>query len=137
MAEIKTKKNSPDSIDISRTKIILEQMMNSICKIKINESFGTGFFCEVPPTYDEKILKVLMTNCHILDPIDYCRNKEINLVLKLKVLWNFIFLKLKRLYYIQVYFSRENIAKHENVISLCKLSVHLEDPTCLNDYVLS
>ena len=81
MIEIKTKKNSPDSIDISRTKIILEQMMNSICKIKINESFGTGFFCEVPPTYDEKILKVLMTNCHILDPIDYCRNKEINLVL--------------------------------------------------------
>ena len=56
-------------------------MMNSICKIKINENFGTGFFCEVPPTDDQKTLKVLMTNCHILDPIDYCRNKEINLVL--------------------------------------------------------
>ena len=56
-------------------------MMNSICKIKINESFGTGFFCEVPFIYDLKTLKVLMTNCHILDPIDYCRNKEINLFL--------------------------------------------------------
>ena len=81
MIGIKTKKNSPDSVDISRTKIILEQMMNSICKIKINENFGTGFFCEVPFFYDQKTLKVLMTNCHILDPIDYCRNKEINLVL--------------------------------------------------------
>ena len=81
VAEIKTKKNSPASIDIPRTKIILEQMMNSICKIKINESFGTGFFCEVPFIYDLKTLKVLMINCHILDPIDYCRNKEINLLL--------------------------------------------------------
>ena len=49
----------------------------------------------------------------------------------------YFFLKLKRLYYIKVYFSKENIARHENVISLYKLSVHLQDLTCLNDYVLS
>ena len=75
MAENRTRKNSPVPIDISRTKIILDQMMNCICKIKIKDTFGTGFFCEVRP------MKVLMTNCHVLDDIDYCTNNELNIVL--------------------------------------------------------
>ena len=37
-------RNSPNPINISETQIILNQMMNCVCKIKINNSFGTGFF---------------------------------------------------------------------------------------------
>ena len=29
-------KNSPDPVDISGTRKVLEQMMNCICKIKVN-----------------------------------------------------------------------------------------------------
>ena len=37
-------KNSPAPVDIAGTKTILNQMMNCICKIKINATNGTGFF---------------------------------------------------------------------------------------------
>ena len=80
MAENRTRKNSPVPIDISRTKIILDQMMNCICKIKIKDTFGTGFFCEIR-IYNESPMKVFMTNCHVLNDIDYCTNKELNIVL--------------------------------------------------------
>ncbi len=81
MAENRTRKNSPVPIDISRTKIILDQMINCICKIKIKDTFGTGFFCEIPFYYNKSTIKVLMTNCHVLDDINYCINKELNIVL--------------------------------------------------------
>ena len=81
MAENRTRKNSPVPIDISRTKIILDQMMNCICKIKIKDTFGTGFFCEIRICHNQRPMKVLMTNCHVLDDINYCINKELNIVL--------------------------------------------------------
>ena len=75
--ENKSKKNSPNLVDIAGTKIILEQMMNYICKIKINDGFGTGFFCKIP--FMNSSMKVLMTNCHVLDNIIYIQNKELSL----------------------------------------------------------
>ena len=36
-------RNSPNPVNISETQTILNQMMNCVCKIKINSSFGTGF----------------------------------------------------------------------------------------------
>ena len=39
--------------------------MNCVCKIKINNSSGTGFFCEIH--FDNASMKVLMTNYHVLD----------------------------------------------------------------------
>ena len=52
-------------------------MMNCICKIKINGGFGTGFFCKIP--FMNSSMKVLMTNCHVLDNIIYIQNKELSL----------------------------------------------------------
>ena len=75
--ENKSKKNSPIPVDITGTRIILEQMMNCICKIEINEAIGTGFFCKIPFRYN--LMKVLMTNCHVLDNIIYIQNKELSL----------------------------------------------------------
>jgi len=72
-------KNSPAPVDISGTKTILDQMMNCICKIKINATNGTGFFCKIP--FGNSSMKVLMTNYHVLDEIYYNQNKELYLLL--------------------------------------------------------
>ncbi len=55
----------PIPITIEKTAIILEQMKKFICKIKINDMKGTGFFCNIP--YKDKKTHVLMTNNHIID----------------------------------------------------------------------
>ena len=68
--------NSPP-IDISRTKIILNQMRNCICKIKINGVNSTGFFCKIP--LKKGSMKVIMTNYHILDYNYFQENNEIKL----------------------------------------------------------
>ena len=71
-------KNSPAPVDIAGTKTILNQMMNCICKIKINATNGTGFFCKIP--YKNSSMKVLMTNYHVLDE-KYCvGDKDINVL---------------------------------------------------------
>ena len=73
-------RNSPEPVNIAGTKAILEQMINCICKIKIREASGTGFFCKIPLGKNES-LNVLMTNYHILDEKYYEDNKEIHLLL--------------------------------------------------------
>ena len=42
----KKTKNLPDFVSMSGTQTILNQMRNSICKIKMNKSNGTGFFLQ-------------------------------------------------------------------------------------------
>ena len=39
--------NYPPPITIDSTRIILEQMENSICKINNSKGMGTGFFCYI------------------------------------------------------------------------------------------
>ena len=80
MKKEKKIRNSPEPVNIAGTKAILEQMINCICKIKIREASGTGFFCKIPLGKNES-LNVLMTNYHILDEKYYEDNKEIHLLL--------------------------------------------------------
>ena len=79
MDDEKMIKNSVDPVNISGTKTILNQMTDCICKIKVNSTFGTGFFCKIP--YENKNINVLMTNYHIIDDNYYQQNKEIYLFL--------------------------------------------------------
>ena len=79
MEDEKMIKNSPDPVDISKTQTILNQMMNCVCKIRIDNTFGTGFFCEIP--FDNTSMKVLMTNYHVLDDNLYNQLNEIFLYL--------------------------------------------------------
>ena len=72
-------KNSPAPVDIAGTKAILNQMTYCICKIKINATNGTGFFCKIP--HKNRSIKVLMTNYHVLDDIYYQQNKDITFFL--------------------------------------------------------
>ena len=66
-------------VTIGQTSIILEQMKNSICKIKIKNVKGTGFFCSIPHGDDK--LNLLITNSNILDQKIISENSEINLSL--------------------------------------------------------
>ena len=77
MEDEKKIKGSPDYISISGTETILNQMKNSICKIKINQTNGTGFFCKIP--YGNNTMNVLMTNYHILNEEYYNQNEELDL----------------------------------------------------------
>jgi len=61
-------------INISRTKKILDQMINCICKIVVsNEKVGTGFFCKL------NSMNLLMTCFDIMDEKYLKEKKELNL----------------------------------------------------------
>ena len=60
-------KNYPEIVSLESTEIIINQMKNNIVKIILNDgSKGTGFFCKIP-YINNKELKVLITNNHVID----------------------------------------------------------------------
>ena len=67
----------PDPVKITGTETILNQMKNCICKIRINRTNGTGFFCTI--NCKNKKINVLMTNYHIINEISYIENNVLNL----------------------------------------------------------
>ena len=71
-------KGSIDIISLDKIKILSEQMKKCICKID-GKRKGTGFFCKI--IYENKLISVLMTNYHIIDP-DYLEKKR-NLIISI------------------------------------------------------
>ena len=57
----------PTIIYYECTKKIMEQMEKNICKIKIGDKQGTGFFCKIPFPDENNMLPVLITNNHIIN----------------------------------------------------------------------
>ena len=57
----------PNIISYESTKTIIEQMEKNICKIKIGNTRGTGFFCKIPLPDKEQNLTVLITANHIIN----------------------------------------------------------------------
>ena len=109
--EIKIK-GSPDYVSISGTETILNQMRNSICKIKMNQTNGTGFFCKIP--YENKIMNVLMTNYHVLDEKYYNQNSLLNLFINDEKEVKIINLKNKRITYFNKKYDLTLIELKEN-----------------------
>jgi len=71
-------KAQPIPISLEGTREILYQMENYICKIhKDNGAIGTGFFCKIP--FNNNLLKVLITNNHVLNENEIDNNKIINI----------------------------------------------------------
>jgi V8-like Glu-specific endopeptidase len=69
MSGIKEKKlrNYPEIVSLEVTEKIINQMKENICKIYLKDgSKGTGFFCKIPYT-NNKELKVLITNNHVIN----------------------------------------------------------------------
>ena len=57
----------PTTISLDCTLKIIEQMRKNICKIKIGNEQGTGFFCKIPFPNKENMLPVFITNNHIIN----------------------------------------------------------------------
>ena len=59
--------NYPEIVALESTEIIINQMKKYIFKIYLNDgSKGTGFFCKIP-FINNKILRVLITNNHVIN----------------------------------------------------------------------
>ena len=75
----------PNLIPYECTKEILNQMEKNICKIKIGQIQGTGFFCKIPFPNEKNLLKVLITNNHIInEDILYKKDQVISIYIKEK-----------------------------------------------------
>ena len=72
-------KDSIEPVNIDGTKKILDQLMNSICKINIKGKLGTGFFCKIP--FRKETIKILLANYNILNENDFKENKKLKLSL--------------------------------------------------------
>ena len=57
----------PNVISYECTQKIIEQMGSYICKIKIGQEQGTGFFCKIPFPDKNHMLPVLITNNHVIN----------------------------------------------------------------------
>ena len=64
---------------IENTEKIIEQMKKNICKIKINNECGTGFFCKIP--FNSKKISALITCNHIINENILKDNKFIKVTL--------------------------------------------------------
>jgi len=64
-------------------KKIINQMEKTICRLKIEDEQGTGFFCRIPFPNKKNMLPVLITNNHIInDKILYKNNEIITLYMQ-------------------------------------------------------
>ena len=113
--------NSIDPASIQCTKIILEQMMKCVCKIKIKGMLGTGFFCKIPMENNIQI-KCLLTNNHIIHKEYFQQNKKINLLLNDEKDVKIIDLNKKR----EKYFSEEYDVALIEIIETDKIENYLE-----------
>jgi len=70
MSEIKeiSIKDSLVPISIKQTEIILDQMKNCVCKIHKGSINGTGYFLQA--SYNNQLLRLLITNNHVLNEQD-------------------------------------------------------------------
>ena len=76
-------RDNPIPISYDCSQKIMEQMEKCICKIKIGEKQGTGFFCKIPFPDKNNILRVLITNNHVLnEDFLYSENAKIAIHIK-------------------------------------------------------
>ena len=94
----------PNVISYEGTKKIISQMEKNICKIKIGNEQGTGFFCKIPFRKKDNMLPVLITNNHIINEnILYKKDENISIYIEEKG-WKKIDLK-KRMKFTNIDFD--------------------------------
>ena len=98
MSKEKLIKDSPEPVTISGTKTILNQMINCICKIKVQESLGTGFFCKIP-IKNKGETPFLFTNYHVLHKNYFDKSKILKLLLNDEKEIKHMNLGISRMYY--------------------------------------
>jgi len=76
-------KKYPNVISFDCTKEIINQMERCTCKIKVGEEQGTGFFCQIPFPNKDNMLKVIITNNHVINSDTlYKKDEEIEIYIK-------------------------------------------------------
>ena len=76
------------NLDINFHKKVIKQMENNICEIRKKDAlnidlYGTGFFCKIPFPDKDHMLKVLITNNHIInEDILYKKDAKISIFIK-------------------------------------------------------
>ena len=73
----------PNVIPYESSKKIIEQMEKNICKIKIGNNQGTGFFCKIPFPTKNNMLNVFITNNHNINE-ELLNRKDENISLMIK-----------------------------------------------------
>ena len=73
----------PTVISYECTKKIIEQMEKNICRIKIDNIQGTGFFCKIPFPDNNNTIQVFITNNHIINE-DIIYNNNKNIIIEIK-----------------------------------------------------
>ena len=73
----------PNIIPFDSSQKIIEQMRKDICKIKIGEEQGTGFFCKIPFPNFNNMLPVIITNNHVINE-DFLFNDNNKFTIKIK-----------------------------------------------------
>ena len=74
--EEKALDNMAKGISFDVFEELAQKMKTQICKIKIKEGQGTGFFCNIPNGWNT--LRMLITNNHVLKEEDISKGKKIN-----------------------------------------------------------
>ena len=73
----------PNVITFECGEKILWQMKNTICKTKIGNELGSGFFCKIPFPSKDKLLPVFITNNHIInEKMLYNKDESFNIKIK-------------------------------------------------------
>ena len=73
----------PIAIPFNSIEEMINQMKKNICKIKIGDEQGTGFFCKIPFPDQNNMLKVLITNNHVIkEDILFKKDQEISILIK-------------------------------------------------------
>ena len=71
------------NLDINFHKKVINQMKENICEIKKEKEKGTGFFCKIPFPDTNNMLRVLITNNHIInEKILYKKDEKISITIK-------------------------------------------------------
>ena len=103
--------NMPKSIPCDALEIIISKLKTNVCKIECNDGgWGTGFFCNIPIGW-KNIIKVLMTNNHVL------KNNDIIIGKKIKFSIN----NDKKYYVIEIDKSRKIYTNEEYDITIIEL----------------
>ena len=76
-------KYKEEFLDLAFHKIIIKQMEENICKIKIGAEKGTGFFCKIPFPKKENMLPVLITNNDLISG-DLINKKDVKIEVDIK-----------------------------------------------------
>ena len=114
-------KGSPDLVSISCTQTILNQLRNCICKLKINNTTRTGFFCTIP-FGTINTMNCLITNYHVLNEQYYDKNTKITLLLDDDNSTAILDLTLER----KTYFDKEYDIALIELIDIDKIEYFLE-----------